>query len=124
MAKDNKPNSNNFKVSPWLVYTAILLIFLSISFFTGGSSFQEPVKLEQPEFNALLENKQIEKVIIYNKKDAEIFLTPAALKEASNKKVAKNVLDQPNKGPHYILSLGDAQIFQKKLRNSRCRGEN
>ena len=55
MATDNKPNLNKFKVSPWLVYTAILLIFLTISFFTGGSSFQEPVKLEQPEFNVLLD---------------------------------------------------------------------
>ncbi|TRX22081.1 ATP-dependent zinc metalloprotease FtsH [Flavobacterium franklandianum] len=115
MATDNKPNLNKFKVSPWLVYTAILLIFLTISFFTGGSSFQEPVKLEQPEFNALLEKGEIEKIIIFNKKDAEIFLTAAALKQASNKKVSKNVLDQPNKGPHYILNLGDVQIFEKKL---------
>jgi cell division protease FtsH len=123
MAKDNKPNSNNFKVSPWLVYTAILLIFLTISFFTGGSSFQEPVKLEQPEFNALLESKQIEKIIIYNKKEAEIFLTPAALKNPANKKVAKNVLDQPNKGPHYILNLGDGQIFERKLETAVTEGK-
>ncbi len=39
MAKDNNPNSNKFKVSPWLVYTAILLIFLFISYITGGSQF-------------------------------------------------------------------------------------
>jgi len=123
MATDNKPNLNKFKVSPWLVYTAILLIFLTISFFTGGSSFQEPVKLEQPEFNALLESKQIEKIIIYNKKDAEIYLTPAALKQASNKKVSKNVLDQPNKGPHYILNLGDVQIFEKKLETAVAEGK-
>ncbi|HWS60013.1 MAG TPA: ATP-dependent zinc metalloprotease FtsH [Flavobacterium sp.] len=123
MAKENKPNSNNFKVSPWLVYTAILLIFLTISFFTGGSSFQEPVKLEQPEFNALLESKQIEKIIIYNKKDAEIFLTPAALKNPANKNVAKNVLKQPNKGPHYILNLGDGQIFERKLEKAVTEGK-
>ncbi|HQZ24661.1 MAG TPA: ATP-dependent zinc metalloprotease FtsH [Flavobacterium sp.] len=123
MATDNKPNLNKFKVSPWLVYTAILLIFLTISFLTGGSSFQEPVKLEQPEFNALLESKQIEKIIIYNKKDAEIYLTPAALKQASNKKVSKNVLDQPNKGPHYILNLGDVQIFEKKLETAVAEGK-
>ena len=49
MAKDNKPNSNNFKVSPWLVYTAILLIFLTISFLTGGSSFQEPAQLKSSD---------------------------------------------------------------------------
>jgi len=123
MATDNKPNLNKFKVSPWLVYTAILLIFLTISFFTGGSSFQEPVKLEQPEFNALLEKGEIEKIIIYNKKDAEIYLTAAALKQASNKKVSKNVLDQPNKGPHYILNLGDVQIFEKKLETAVAEGK-
>ena len=123
MATDNKPNLNKFKVSPWLVYTAILLIFLTISFFTGGSSFQEPVKLEQPEFNALLEKREIEKIIIYNKKDAEIYLTAAALKQASNQKVAKNVLDHPNKGPHYILNLGDVQIFEKKLETAVAEGK-
>jgi len=123
MAKDNKPNSNNFKVSPWLVYTAILLIFLTISFFTGGTSFQEPVKLEQAEFNTLLEKGQIEKIIIYNKKDAEIFLNAAALKDPANKKVAKDILKNPNKGPHYILNLGDGQIFEKKLETAVAQGK-
>ena len=123
MATDNKPNLNKFKVSPWLVYTAILLIFLTISFFTGGSSFQEPIKLEQPEFNVLLDKGEIEKIIIYNKKDAEIYLTPAALKQVSNKKVSINVLDQPNKGPHYTLNLGDVQIFEKRLEAAVAAGK-
>jgi cell division protease FtsH len=43
MAKENNPNPK-FKVSPWLVYTAILLIFLFISFVTGSSSLQEPAQ--------------------------------------------------------------------------------
>ena len=115
MAENNKQNPNKFKVSPWLIYTTILLIFLTISFFTGGSSFQEPIKLEQFEFNTLLEKKQIEKIIIYNKKDAEIFLSAAALKDPANKKVSKNVLDQPNKGPHFKFSIGDGQLFERKL---------
>ncbi len=123
MAKDNNPNSNKFKVSPWLIYTAILLIFLFISYITGGSNLSEPIKLEQPEFNTLLEKGQIEKVIIYNKKDAEIFLSDAALKNPANKKVAKNILDQRNKGPHYKLSLGDGQIFEKKLEKAVTEGK-
>ena len=123
MAKDNNPNSSKFKVSPWLIYTAILLIFLGISFVTGGTSFQEPIKLEQPEFNTLLEKGQIEKVIVYNKKDAEIFLTPSALKDPMNKKVSKDVLDRPNKGPHYRLSIGDIQIFEKKLEKANSEGK-
>ena len=41
MANENKPNPNKIKVSPWLIYGAIIVVFLFISYATGGSSFQE-----------------------------------------------------------------------------------
>jgi cell division protease FtsH len=123
MAKDNIPNSNKFKVSPWLIYSAILLIFLFISFITGGSSFQEPAQLTSSNFNAYLEKGQIEKVIVYNKTEAEVFLTAAALKEPSNKSVAKDVFDRPNKGPHYTFIIGNDQLFQTKLEKAVAEGK-
>ncbi|HEY6142496.1 MAG TPA: ATP-dependent zinc metalloprotease FtsH [Flavobacterium sp.] len=123
MAKDNNPNSNKFKVSPWLVYTAILLIFLFISFITGGSSFQEPAQLTSSNFNAYLEKGQIEKVIVYNKTEAEVFLSPAALKDPVNKKVSKDVFDRPNKGPHYTFIIGNDQLFQTKLEKAVAAGK-
>ncbi|MBP6757740.1 MAG: ATP-dependent zinc metalloprotease FtsH [Flavobacterium sp.] len=123
MAKDNNPNSNKFKVSPWLVYTAILLIFLFISYITGGSSFQEPAQLTSSNFNAYLEKGQIEKVIVYNKTEAEVFLTPAALKDPANKKVAKDVFNSPNKGPHYTFIIGNDQLFQTKLEKAVAAGK-
>jgi len=123
MAKDNNPNSNKFKVSPWLIYSAILLIFLTISFLTGGSSFQEPAQLTSSNFNSYLEKGQIEKVIIYNKSEAEVFLSPSALKNPANKKVAKDVFDRPNKGPHYTFSIGNDQLFQNKLEKAVAEGK-
>lgn len=123
MANDNNPNSNKFKISPWLIYTAIMLIFLFISFITGGSNLSEPIKLEQPEFNVFLEKGQIDKVIIFNKKDAEIYLSTSALKDPANKKVAKDVFNNPNKGPHYTLNLGDVQIFERKLEKAVAEGK-
>lgn len=123
MAKDNKPNSNNFKVSPWLVYTAILLIFLTISFLNGGSSLQEPAQLTSSNFNSYLEKGQIEKVIVYNKAEAEVFLTAEALKDPANKKVAKDFLDRPNKGPHYTFVIGNDQLFQTKLEKAVAQGK-
>ena len=123
MAKDNIPNSNKFKVSPWLIYTAILLIFLFISFITGGSSFQEPAQLTSSNFNAYLEKGEIEKVIVYNKSEAEVFLTAAALKNAANKKVAKDVFNNPNKGPHYTFIIGNDQLFQTKLEKAVAEGK-
>jgi cell division protease FtsH len=115
MAKDNNPNSNKFKVSPWLVYVAILLVFMAISFLTGGSSFQEPVRLKSSDIDSMLDKGQIKNIIIFSNKEAEIYLSDAALKDPANKKVAKNVLDQPNKGPHYITKFGDQKSFEEKL---------
>lgn len=124
MAKNNNPNSNNFKISPWLIYAALILIFLFINFITNGSTIPvDPIKLQQPQFNSLLEKGQIEKIIIFNKKEAEIYLTSVALKDPNNKKVSKNVLEQTNKGPHYILSLGDSQIFERKLEKAVSEGK-
>ena len=123
MAKDNNPNSNKFKVSPWLIYTAILLIFLFISFITGGSNLSEPSPLTSSKFNAYLEKGQIEKVIVYNKTEAEVFLNTQALKDPANKQVAKDVFDRPNKGPHYTFIIGNDQLFQTRLEKAVNEGK-
>ena len=123
MAKENNPNPNKFKVSPWLIYTAILFIFLFISFITGGSSLNEPGQLTSSKFNDYLEKGQIEKVIVYNKTEAEVFLNVAALKDPAHKKVSKDVFDRPNKGPHYTFDIGNDQIFQNKLEKAVAEGK-
>ncbi|MBB4803371.1 cell division protease FtsH [Flavobacterium nitrogenifigens] len=123
MAKDNNPNPNKFKISPWLIYTAILLVFLFISFATGGSSLSEPAQLTSSKFNTLLEKGQLEKVIVYNKAEAEVYLNAAALKDPANKKVAEDIFKQPNKGPHYTLEIGNDQIFQTKLEKAVSEGK-
>ncbi len=123
MAKDNNPNPNKFKVSPWLVYTAILFIFLFISFITGNSSLQEPAQLTSSKFNGYLEKGQIDKVIVYNKSEAEVYLKPEALKEKEHLKVAKDIFDRPNKGPHYTFEIGSDQLFQNKLEKAYAEGK-
>ncbi|MEN9910350.1 MAG: ATP-dependent zinc metalloprotease FtsH [Bacteroidota bacterium] len=123
MAKDNNPNPNKFRISPWLVYTTILLIFLFISFVTGSSSLQEPSQLTSSKFNIYLEKGQIEKVIVYNKSEAEVFLKPEALKEKEHQRVAKDIFDRPNKGPQYTFEIGNDQIFQTKLEKAVAEGK-
>jgi cell division protease FtsH len=120
---NNNPNPNKFKVSPWLVYVGILLIFLFISFATGGSNFEEPAQLTSSKFNNFLEKGQIEKVIVYNKSEAEVYLTATALKDKAHSKVAKDIFDRPNAGPHYTLEIGNDQIFQTKLEKSVGEGK-
>ena len=115
MATEKNPNPRKIKINPWLIYGAVALIFLFISFITGGSSFEEPLKTSSSKFNEYLEKGQVEKVIVYNKTEADVYLTATALKESIHKAVAKDLLNRPNKGPHYTFDIGNDEIFQNKL---------
>lgn len=112
MANENK--SNNFKLSPWWLYGTLIVIFLAIEFL-GGSGFQESAKLSSSKLNEFIDNGQIEKIVVYNKVDAEVYLTKTALKNKEHKKVAKDLLGRINKGPHYTSEIADAQNFENKL---------
>ena len=124
MTNDNKPNPNKLKVSPWLIYAAIVVVFLFISYATGGSNFQDLAKTSSSKFNTFLDHGDVQKVIVYNKEEAEVYLTPEALKLPIHKAVAKDLLNRPNaKGPHYIFDIGNDEIFQKKLETAVSEGK-
>lgn len=115
MAKDNNPNPSKIKIGPWLIPGALIVFFIVFSVFSGDSGLSKPGELSSSKFNVFLERGDIEKVIVYNKIEAEVYLTAAALKQPEHKAVTKDVLDQPNKGPHYVFDPGNEEIFQKKL---------
>ncbi len=124
MSNDNNPNPNKLKVSPYIIYAGIILVFIFISVFTGGSSFQEAAKTSSSKFNSYLENGDVQKVIVYNKTEAEVYLTTEAVKSPSHKSVAKDLLNRPNtKGPHYVFDIGNDEIFQNKLENAVKEGK-
>jgi len=111
---ENK-KSGGLKFSPWWISAAIIFMFILLNIFNNGG-MQDPSKITSSKFYELLDKGQIDKVIIYNKVEAEAFLTPAALKDKANKKVAKDPLfGGVNKGPHYTFEFADAQNFENKL---------
>ena len=117
MAEDNKPNLKTPKVNPYVVYGILIVIFILISVFSGGSSFKELMPVNTSEFNEILEKGDVEKVIVYNKTEAEVFLSKKALLDTVKyKAVYKDYLNRPNNGPHYILTnIGNDELFQNKL---------
>jgi cell division protease FtsH len=112
MSEEKK--QNNFKFNPLWLYGIAILLFLGMSLF-GGSNFQDPSIISTSKFEELLQKGQIEKVIIFNKTQAEAYLTAAALKDKANVKVSKDLFNKPNKGPHYIFNTGDIQNLEKDL---------
>ena len=124
MTNDNKPNPNKLKVSPWVLYAAIVVVFLFISYATGVSNFQDLSKTSSSKFNTFLDHGDVQKVIVYNKAEAEVYLTPEALKLPIHKAVAKDLLNRSNtKGPHYVFDIGNDEIFQKKLETAVAEGK-
>jgi cell division protease FtsH len=120
MSTEKKPT--NFKISPWWIYSGLIAIFLILSVLNNGS-LNDPMKISSSKSDELLNKGQVEKVIIFNKLQAEIYLTPAAQKDKANKKVAKDILGNPNKGPHYIFDIGDTQNYEKKLDKAIAEGK-
>lgn len=118
----NEKNSNNFKISPWWIYGVLIIIFFALNYI-GGSGFQETSKISFSKFNNLLEKGQIEKVIVYNKTAGEAYLTAAAMKDKANSKVAKDMLGNVNKGPHYTFDIGNGESFQNKLEKATEEGK-
>ena len=124
MANDNKQNPKKIKINPWVIYILVIGFLLLINVFTGGSSWQEPNMITTSKFNEVLEKGEVEKVIVYNKIEAEVFLTEDAVKEEKHKDVKNNFFNKENKGPHYKLdNIGNDEIFQNKLEAAKTEGK-
>ncbi len=115
MAKENKPvNPNKSKLNPWLLYGSLILFFVILTVFNGGSGLNNPKEISVNKFNSFLESGDVEKVVVYNKTQAEAILNQEALKKEIHKSVALDVFNKTNKGPHYTFDIGDVEAFQKK----------
>lgn len=112
MAENKKPNG--MKISPWWISGIILAMFVLLNV-VGGSSVEDSKSISSSKLDELINSGQIDKINVFNKVQAEVYLTEAALKEKNNKKVSKDVFGNPNKGPHYSSEIADAQNFENKL---------
>jgi ATP-dependent metalloprotease FtsH len=118
---DNKKNSK-FKLSPWAIYGLIIGVFLLINIFGNGFDFNSPKQTTLSKFYQYLDSNQVEKVVFSNTK-ASIILKKEALNSKTHSKVKEGTFGKVNeKGPHYIIEIGNSEIFQKTLEEARQKG--
>jgi ATP-dependent metalloprotease FtsH len=116
MAKNEEPNySRRPRFSMYWVYAIILLIFLSFNFFSGG--FLSQVAATTPaEFQEFLRNGDVAKVLIVNKREAKVYLTPEAMEKEVHKKAVKpSLLARGSESPQYKFEFGDLQNFENTI---------
>lgn len=113
MSKENKPNK--IRISPWLIYGGMIMIFLVINFVANGSTWNDPKPTSLSTFYNYLDSGQVDKVV-FNKTAAQVYLKPEALKDDRHKKVQDDVFGKPNAGPHYTVVISDKnELFMAKL---------
>lgn len=121
MSENNKPKIKVYKIGPWFFPTLIILLFLAINFFDKSFSLGFPEPISISKFEELVQKNEVQEVIVYNKKTAEIVLNQKGLANPELKKNQNSVFKSTNKtGPHYIIeSIGSDELFQKNLKDAK-----
>jgi cell division protease FtsH len=116
MANNNKKSElKKPKFNSYWIYGAIILVFIVLNVF-GGGSWSQPKKTTQGEFETLLRDGDVEKVEIVNRKIAKVYLTPEEKykeKHTKNKKGSNFLSD--GKEASYQFEFGDLQNFENSL---------
>ncbi|WMW78450.1 ATP-dependent zinc metalloprotease FtsH [Flavobacterium sp. 20NA77.7] len=123
MSENNKPKIKVYKIGPWFFPTLIILLFLAINFFDKSFSLGFPEPISISKFEELVQKNEIQEVVVYNDKTAEIVLNQRGLANPQLKKNQNSVFKSTNKtGPHYVIeSIGSAELFQKKLDEAKAK---
>lgn len=98
------------------IYAIIGVVLISMNLFPWNSPM---VSISHIEFEEYIKNKEVRKVVVYNEKTAEIYLTPEALKIAPHDKKVKSPTfgnNTTNPGPHYVINIGPSEEFAKDLK--------
>jgi len=120
--KKNKENNNNllkqfnFKFNFYWVYGIIFALLIGYQFL--NSSDLSSNKLSENEFESILNDNDVEKIVIVNSDIAHLYIKPEALSKEKHKKRQNSSLFNQN-APMYVYDFGDLQNFEKELKSAK-----
>ncbi|MBI2270115.1 MAG: ATP-dependent metallopeptidase FtsH/Yme1/Tma family protein, partial [Bacteroidetes bacterium] len=107
-------NSFNF----YWIYAAIVIVLLFIQFFSFTGEIK---KITMGKFQEeMLKKKHVEKIVVVNGEEAEIFIKKDSLALAQYEGVRlKSVGGGPNPGPHYQIKIVDVPSFVQSVKEAQ-----
>ena len=116
MAKEHKNNiPNKPKFNPYWIYGIVLAAIIGFQVMSGGFGSSDPVSITPAKFIEYLENGDVAKIDIVNKREAKVYLTKEAVeKDIHKKSVPKSILPQVSDMPNYKFEFGDLQNFENQ----------
>lgn len=97
------------------IYIVMFAIFIGLTFVDFGSSSKE---INRQKFEEeLLKSGDIEKIVIVNKEQVDIYIKKDKLTKDKYKEVSKSgpFNFSGNTGPHYFFKIGDVETFENQL---------
>ncbi len=118
-AMGQKPAS---RFNPMYVYGILLIAIFAIQYFTSGGS---PVETSWQEVkNTMLKNGDVEKIVVVNKSQSDIYLKEASY-EKYKSKFTQGFSAPAKIGPHFFFTIGSIDVFEKNLESAQAEfGEN
>src|SRR5659263_294405 len=110
------------KFNPIYIYGILLVAFFAIQYYTSSGT---PVETSWQEVkNTMLKNGDIDKVVVVNKSQADIYLKEASYDKYKSK--LNTGFGSPAKiGPHFFFTIGSIDVFEKNLEAAQLEyGEN
>ena len=113
----SKPN-NKPRFNPWLLWGGFILLFVMISY-TSGGSFSGNKELSIAKFNELLNSGQVDNVV-FSRNSAKIFLTDEAKKsQEAKKETTSNFFNNLQNNPQYTVDIANVELFEKNLMDAK-----
>ena len=120
---DNKEKNNNplkqfnFKFNFYWIYGIIFALLIGYQLL--GNSDISSSKLTENEFESILNNNDIEKIVIVNSDVAQLYIKPEALeRDIYKKKKSSSFLNSG--AAMYVYDFGDLQNFESELKKSKA----
>ncbi|MDX6746818.1 ATP-dependent zinc metalloprotease FtsH [Polaribacter sp. PL03] len=114
--KDNNKNAPKFKFNAYWIYGAVVVLLIGFQFFSSGDLATKSIS--KNEFNEVLGDNDISKIIVVNNNVAQVFIKEEAIKKAKYQKLIKSAFYR--KGTSlYEYNFGDLQNFENDLERAK-----
>ncbi len=107
----NSPNSPGGKSNFYWIYAIVAIVLISMSL--PGLFESTSKEIGWQKFTELVRDDDLQKIIIVNDGNAELFLKPEAI--AGGKYNTKEGKSLSKGGPHFIYVIGDYKVFRDNL---------
>jgi AFG3 family protein len=114
--KDNKSNTPKIKFNSYWIYGAVLVFIIGFQFFSSGDLATKSIS--KNEFNEVLRDNDISKIIVVNNNLAQIFISEDAMKKSKYQKLTNSAFYRKGSSL-YEYNFGDLQNFENDLEIAR-----